>query len=175
MPNIPDHNNPEVKVSEIKAFTQRYYIVDDDGETGRRTDYLLRECRVEVLADESGVFLQSKEDAVAESVSIPTPDLAVSVANYILGVYKKAPMELDESDAYAGPIKFLEPEVQRRVSHELWRLLNHITSPHGPVDPQGVPELYGHLKYLAELLDLQMEPHPKYSDGYKPNYTSSTK
>ena len=82
--HVPDHNDPEVKVSEIKAFTQRYYIVDDDGETGRRTDYLLRECRVEVLADESGVFLQSKEDAVTESLSIPTPDLARNVANYIL-------------------------------------------------------------------------------------------
>lgn len=163
--HVPDHNDPEVKVSEIKAFTQRYYIVDDDGETGRRTDYLLRECRVEVLADESGVFLQSKEDAVTESLSIPTPDLAVNVANYILDTYRE-----DEPEDFAQ-IKFLEPEVQKRVSHELWRLSNHITSPHGPVDAQGAGELYGHLKYLARLLDLPMEPHPKYQDGYKPDYT----
>lgn len=162
--HVPDHNSPEVKVSEIKTFTQRYYIVDDDGETGRRTDYLLRECRVEVLADESGVFLQSKEDAVTESISIPTPDLAKSVANYILETYEK-----DEPEDVVQ-IKFLEPEVQRRASHELWRLSNHITSPHGPVDAQGAGELYGHLKHLAELLDLPMKPHPKYSDGYKPNY-----
>lgn len=170
MPNVPDHNNPEVKVSEVKVFRQKYYVVDDDGLTGRRTDYQLNETRVEVLADNDGVFLDCRENCVSETLSIPTPDLAVSVANYILEVYKKAPMELDESDAYAGLIKFLDPEVQRRVSHELWRLSNHITSPHGPVDAQGAGELYGHLKYLAELLDLPMEPHPKYSDGYKPNY-----
>lgn len=165
MPNIPDHNDPEVKVSEVKVFRQKYYIVDDDGETGRRTDYLLRECRVEVLADESGVFLQSKEDAVTESLSIPTPDLAVNVAKYILNAYGND--ELED----CAEIKFLMPEVQRRVSHELWRLASHITSPHGPVDAGGSGELYGHLKYLAELLDLPMKPHPEYSDGYKPNYS----
>ena len=162
--HVPDHNDPEVKVSEIKAFTQRYYIVDDDGETGRRTDYLLRECRVEVLADESGVFLQSKEDAVTESLSIPTPDLAKSVAKYILDTYRE-----DEPEDFVQ-IKFLEPEVQKRVSHELWRLLNHINAPHGPVDAQGAGELYGHLKHLAGLLDLPMEPHPIFPDGYKPDY-----
>ena len=162
--HVPDHNDPEVKVSEIKAFTQRYYIVDDDGETGRRTDYLLRECRVEVLADESGVFLQSKDDAVTEAMSIPTPDLAVNVAKYILNAYGNE--ELED----CVEIRFLTPEVQRRISHELWRLSNHITSPHGPVDAQGSGELYGHLKHLAGLLNLSMEPHPKYQDGYKPNY-----
>jgi hypothetical protein len=172
--HVPDHNDPEVKVSEIKAFTQRYYIVDDDGETGRRTDYELRDARVEVTADDDGVFLECREGGVTEALSIPTPDLAVSVANYILEAYiiKDAKNTEDSESFSIEQILFLEPEVQKRISHELWRLFNHITSPHGPVDAQGAGELYGHLKYLARLLDLPMEPHPKYSDGgYKPNYT----
>lgn len=165
MPNIPDHNDPEVKVSEVKVFRQKYYIVDDDGDTGRRTDYELRESRVEVMADGDGVFLECREGAVTEALSIPTPDLAVNVAKYVLNAYG------NDELVDCVEIKFLMPEVQRCISHELWRLSNHITSPHGPVDARCSDELHGHLKYLAELLDLPMKPHPKYSDGYKPDYS----
>lgn len=166
MANVPDHNDPQVKVSEVKVFRQKYYIVDDDGETNHRTDYQFRETRIEIMADEDGVFLESREDAVTETLSIPTPDLAKSVANYILDTYRSP----ESADLLFAEIKFLEPEVQRRISHELWRLSNHISSPHGPVDAQGAGELYSHLKHLAGLLDLPMKPHPEYSEAYKPNY-----
>lgn len=168
MPNIPDHNDPEVKVSEAKVFRQKYYAVDDN-DTGHRTDYPLHEARVEVMADENGVFIECREGRATEILSIPTPDLAVDVANYILGAYKLA-AEPDELDSCIGLIKFLTPELQKRISHELWRLSNHITSPHGPVAAQGASELHAHLSHLANLLDLKMEPHPEYSKGYKPNY-----
>lgn len=175
MATIPDHNAPEVLESEVKVFRQKYFVVDDLEDTGRRTDYQSCEARIEVLADADGVFIESKEGSVTEQLSIPTSDLAIKVAQYVLGVYKEdvagdPPTKPDESDTYCGLIKFLDPAVQNCVSHELWRLSNHITSPHGPVDAQGAPELYGHLKYLADLLDLEMKPHPKYSEGYKPNY-----
>lgn len=167
MATIPDHNNPEVRESEVKVFTQNYYLIDDEKvDTGHRTDYKLHEARVEVLADDNGVFLESKEDGITESLSIPTSDLAVSVAKYILSAYN----EEEDTPFSLTSIKFLMPEVQECIAHELWRLSNHITSPHGPVDAQGAPELYGHLKYLADLLDLKMKPHSKYSEGYKPNY-----
>lgn len=167
MTTIPDHNDPEVKVSEVKVFAQKYYIIDDDDVTGWKTDYPLHEARVEVLADDNGVFLESKEGGVTESLSIPTSDLAISVANYILDTYSK-----DQAEDRAE-IKFLMPEVQRRVSHELWRLSNHITSPHGPVDAQGTKELSAHLEHLADLLDLRMYPHPKYPEDYKPDYSKA--
>jgi hypothetical protein len=169
MTTVPDHNNPEVHESEVKVFRQKYYIVDDKEETGYKTDYPLREARVEVMADEDGVFLEAKEGNVTEQLSIPTSDLAVSVAKYILGAYGASKDEAKE-DSEIGTIKFLTPEVQCMVAHELWRLSNHITSPHGPVDAQGAPELYGHLKYLCELLDIKPAPHPQYQTGYKPNY-----
>jgi hypothetical protein len=172
MATVPDHNNPEVRESEVKVFTQKYYIVDDEVEAGYRTDYPLHEARVEVLADDDGVFLEAKEGNVTESLSIPTSDLAVSVAKYILGAYDatEKPKPEAEDDGVVSVIKFLTPEVQDRVAHELWRLSNHITSPHGPVDAQGAPELHGHLRYLSELLDIKPAPHPKYQTGYKPNY-----
>lgn len=166
MPNIPDHNNPEVKVSEVKVFRQKYYVVDDDGETGRRTDYELREARVEVMADEDGVFLESKEGSATECLSIPTADLATDLAKYILEVYKPASANIENDES----IKFLCSETQRRVSHELWRLSSHITSPHGPVAKQGAKELHAHVSYLTELLGLKMGPHPEYPAGYKPDY-----
>lgn len=165
MPNIPDHNDPEVKVSEVKVFRQKYYIVDDDGDTGRRTDYELRESRVEVMADGDGVFLECREGAVTETLSIPTPELAVNVAKYVLNAYG------NEEPEDCAEIKFLMPEVQRRISHELWRLASHITSPHGPVDAQGAKELYLHLEHIEYLLDLKMKPHPEYPAKYKPDYT----
>lgn len=168
--HVPDHNDPEVKVSEIKAFTQRYYIVDDDGETGRRTDYELRDARVEVVADEDGVFLECRGGGVTEALSIPTPDLAVSVANYILEAYKPRGDANPAESFSIEQILFLEPEVQKRISHELWRLSNHITNPHGPVDAQGAPELHGHLKAICNLLDIKPAPYPGYPDAYKPTY-----
>ena len=173
MAHIPDHNSPGIKESEIKVFEQSYYVVDDEEDMGRRPDYELRKERIEILADTNGVFIESKDNGCGEVLSIATPEMAVRVANYILEVYGKSSplMDSGESDAYCSPIKFLDPAVQNCVSHELWRLSNHITSPHGPVDAQGSHELYGHLKYLANLLDLEMKPHPKYSTGYKPNYT----
>ena len=163
MANVPDHNDPEVKVSESKVFRQKYYIVDDDGQKG---PYLLRECRVEVMADEDGVFLESKEEGFTETLSIPTPDLAKGVANHILDTYRTP----DPADRIFAEIKFLDPDTQKCISHELWRLSNHIASPHGPVDTRGAGELYGHLKHLATLLDLPMKPHPEFPTGYKPNY-----
>ena len=91
MPTIPDHNAPEVLESEVKVFRQKYFIVDDEDDTGR-VDYKSREARIEVLADDDGVFIQSKEDNVTESLSIPTSDLAIKVAKYILATYQTSPM-----------------------------------------------------------------------------------
>jgi hypothetical protein len=170
MATVPDHNAPEVRESEVKVFRQKYYIVDDEEDTGRRTDYTLHEARVEVMADDDGVFLEAKEGNVTESLSIPTSDLAVSVAKYILGAYGAESANSAAEDGTIGMIKFLDPAVQNCIAHELWKLSNHITSPHGPVDPQGSHELYGHLSKLVELLDIKPAPHPQYSQGYKPNY-----
>jgi hypothetical protein len=170
MATVPDHNAPEVRESEVKVFRQKYYIVDDEEDTGRRTDYTLHEARVEVMADDDGVFLEAKEGNVTESLSIPTSDLAMSVAKYILGAYGAESANSAAEDSTIGTIKFLTPEVQNCIAHELWKLSNHITSPHGPVDAQGAPELHGHLSYLSGLLDIKPAPHPQYSQGYKPNY-----
>ena len=160
MTTVPDHNSPEVHESEVKVFRQKYYIVDD----AEKPNYPVREARIEVLADDEGVFLEAKEGGVTEQLSIPTSDLAVSVAKYILGAYGgRAAVE-------ANSIKSLTPEARDCIAHELWRLSNHITSPHGPVDPQGSHELYSHLRYLSKLLDIEPAPHPKYQTGYKPNY-----
>jgi hypothetical protein len=90
MPTIPDHNAPEVKESEVKVFRQKYFIVDDEDDTGR-VDYKLHEARIEVLADDDGVFIESKEDGVTEQLSIPTSDLAIKVAEYILRAYQISP------------------------------------------------------------------------------------
>jgi hypothetical protein len=173
MATVPDHNAPEVRESEVKVFRQKYYIVDDEEDTGRRTDYTLHEARVEVMADDDGVFLEAKEGSVTEQLSIPTSDLAVSVAKYILGAYGAESANSAAEDSTIGTIKFLTPKVQDCIAHELWRLSNHITSPHGPVDAQGSHELYGHLKYLSGLLDIKPAPHPDW-DGrngtYRPDY-----
>jgi hypothetical protein len=90
MPTVPDHNAPEVRESEVKVFRQKYFIVDDLEDTGRRTDYQSREARVEVLADDNGVFIESKEGGVTEQLSIPTSDLAIKVAKYILRTYEQS-------------------------------------------------------------------------------------
>ena len=90
MPNIPDHNAPEVKESEIKVFRQKYFIVDDEDDTGR-VDYKSHEARIEVLADDDGVFIESKGQGFTEQLSIPTSDLAIKVAEYILRTYQTSP------------------------------------------------------------------------------------
>jgi hypothetical protein len=165
MAHVPDHNSPGIKETEIKVFEQNYYIVDDEEDTGRRTDYELRKERIEVLADDNGVFLESKENNCREVLSIATPEMAVRVAKYILGVYGEpvdspyAPMELDESDVCL--VKFLTPEIQARVSHELWRLRNHCTSPHGPVDANGAYELLNHIDAISKYLDVEIRPAAK--------------
>jgi hypothetical protein len=163
MASVPDHENPEVKEYEIKVFKQKYYVVDDPEDI--TTPLPLHEAKVEVLADDEGVFIELKEETgVTEQVSIPTPDLAVKVANYILGVYgegeKKMAVKEPEQEAFSlEQIKFLPPEVQSRIAHELWRLENHITSPHGPVAAEGAGELLGHLKALAGWLDIKPAPY----------------
>jgi hypothetical protein len=89
MANVPDHNDPTVRESTIKVFRQKYYIVEDGDQTGYRTDYELRDQRVEVLADDDGVFIETKEGCATEALSIATPELAVRVAKYILETYTK--------------------------------------------------------------------------------------
>ena len=164
MTNVPDHENPQVKEYEIKVFKQKYHIVDDPEDI--TTPLPLHEARVEVLADDEGVFIEVREETGAtEQVSIPTSDLAVKVANYILGAYgeseSKKEMVVREPEGEAfhlDQIKFLPPEVQSRIAHELWRL-EHITSPHGPVEPAYAGELLKHLKSLAGWLDIKPAPY----------------
>ena len=166
MANVPDHNSPDIKESEIKVFEQKYYVVDDEDEAGYRTDYELSKQRIEILADADGVFLESKENSCTEALSIATPELAVRVAEYILEVYKKDNEDKDDSHPPApGPgsfqleeVKFLDPRVQKLIAHELWRLTNHCLSPHGPVDAQGAPELLRHLDDLSIYLDIKPAP-----------------
>jgi hypothetical protein len=165
MAHVPDHNDPTVHESTIKVFRQKYYIVDDENETGYRTSYELHDQRVEVLADSDGVFIESKEGSVTEVVSIATPEIAVKVARHILEIYEDlatpAPMELDESDVCM--VKFLTPEIQARVGHELWRLENHCRSPHGPVDANGAYELLNHIDAISKYLDIEIKPGPQAS------------
>lgn len=164
MANVPDHNSPDIRELEIKVFEQKYYIVDDEGKAGYRTDYELSKQRIEVLADENGVFLESKENSCSEALSIATPELAVKVAEYIIGVYKKDNENENHSPApepgsfQLEEIKFLDPHVQKLIAHELWRLKNHFLSPHGPVDAQGAPELLRHLNELSIYLDIKPAP-----------------
>ena len=162
MPNIPDHNSPSVKESTIKVFKQKYYVVDDVEETGYHTDYELREERIEILTDEDGVFIESRDGGATEALSIATPELAIKVAQYILSEYNdKVEINPPEDDLFAmEQIKFLTPEVQARVAHELWRLNNHVTSPHGPVDANGAYELLNHLKAISDYLDIKPAPLP---------------
>jgi hypothetical protein len=163
MASVPDHKNPEVKEYEIKVFKQKYYIIDDPEDI--TTPLPLHEAKVEVLADDEGVFIELKEETgVTEQVSIPTPDLAVKVANYILGAYGESEKEMavkePEQEAFRlEQIKFLPPEVQSRIAHELWRLENHITSPHGPVEPAYAGELLKHLKAISAYLDIKPTPY----------------
>jgi hypothetical protein len=174
MANVPDHNKPEVVESEIKVFTQNYYVVDD-GDTGRREDYKLNTARIEILADDNGVFIESVEECVREAISIPTSDLALKVAEYINSVYKpKAPPE-PTTPQVGEAWNALSQEDMRAASHELWRLSNHITSPHGPVDPSGSTELMKHINYLEQVLRVRRAPHPDYAlmddnYAYKPVY-----
>lgn len=147
-------DNSAICKSTCHILTQKYYIREDDG-SERALD-----CRMEVLADSNGVFLESKDVTdgrfITEALSIPTPELAVEVARVILDEYAEpstpSPMELDE-------IKFLTPEVQARVGHELWRLENHCRSPHGPVDAHGAYELLNHLEAIAKYLDIKPVPY----------------
>ena len=103
MPTIPDHNAPEVKESEIKVFRQKYFIIDDEDDTGR-VDYKPHEARIEILADDDGVFIESKEGTVTEQLSIPTSDLAIEVAKYILRVYSTSPTQSDLLDWHSGAV-----------------------------------------------------------------------
>jgi hypothetical protein len=175
MANVPDHNKPEVVESEIKVFTQNYYVVDDDEDTGRREGYKLNTARIEVLGDANGVVIESVEECVREAISIPTPDLALKVAEYINFVY--APMAPPEppTPQVSEVARALSQEDTRAICHELWRLSNHITSPHGPVDPSGAAELMKHINYLEQVLRVLRAPHPDYSNmddnyAYKPVY-----
>jgi hypothetical protein len=162
MANVPDHNDPTIHESTIKVFRQKYYVVDDEEDTGRRTDYELREERIEISLDDDGAFIESKDGRATETLCIATPEMAKRVARHILEAYGEyvtpAPMELDESDFCE--VKFLTPELRRRVAHELWRLNNHCTSPHGPVDANGAYELLNHLKAIANYLNIKPAPHP---------------
>lgn len=166
MPNIPDHNSPGIKESTIKVFKQKYYVVDDVEETGYRTDYELREERIEILTDEDGVFIESKDGGATEALSIATPEMAIKVAQHILSEYddkvetNSSEEEIREDLLTVEQIKFLTPEVQDRVAHELWRLKNHCTSPHGPVDATGAYELLNHLKAISDYLDIKPAPLP---------------
>lgn len=110
MPIVPDHNAPEVLESEVKVFRQKYFIVDDEDDTGRVYNQP-HEARIEVLADDDGVFIQSKEDNVTESLSIPTSDLAIKVAKYILRVYEQPspPTQSDLLDWHSGAARLLHP------------------------------------------------------------------
>jgi hypothetical protein len=164
MANIPDYNDPTIHESTIKVFRQKYYIVDDEEDTGRRTDYELREERIEISLDDDGAFIESKDGRATETLCIATPEMAKKVARHILETYGEsvapapAPMELDESDFCE--IKFLSPEVQARVGHELWELENHCTSPYGPVDANRAYKLLNHLEEIAKYLDIKPAPHP---------------
>jgi hypothetical protein len=163
MAHIPDHNSPGIKESEIKVFEQNYYIVDDEDDGGRRTNPELSKERIEILADDNGVFIESKDNGCGEVLSIATPEMAVRVAKYILEVYDEpvdssvTSIEPDESDFCQ--VKFLDSRVQKLVGHELWRLRNHFLSPHGPVDAQGAPELIRHLNELSAYLDIKPAPY----------------
>jgi len=162
MANVPDHNDPAIHESTIKVFRQKYYVVDDEEDTGRRTDYELREERIEVSLDDDGAFIESKDGHETETLCIATPEMAKRVARHILETYGEyvapPPMELDESDFCE--VQFLTPELRRRVAHELWRLNNHCTSPHGPVDGAGAYELLNHLKAIANYLNIKPAPYP---------------
>jgi hypothetical protein len=161
MANIPDHNDPTIHESTIKVFRQKYYMVDDDGDTGRRTDYELREERIEISLDDDGAFIESKDGHTTETLCIATPEMAKKVARHILETYGERvvpePVELDGSDFCQ--IKFLGPEVQKLVAHELWRLENHCRSPHGPVDANGADWLLNHLETIAKYLDIKPAPY----------------
>lgn len=161
MANVPDHNSQGIKESEIKVFQQKYYYVDDDGESPQGKDYPLRNERIEILADDDGVFIESKDGPATEVLSIATPEMAVRVAKYILEVYSADDdkEEKDVPDGQYAEIKFLMPEVQKRVAHELWRLENHCRSPHGPVDANGAYELLNHIKAISNYLDIKPAPH----------------
>ena len=159
MATVPNPNNPKIKEYETRVFTQEFFIVEDDGEV---KDSAPRKARVEVQADDEGVFIESDDGKAIESLSIPTSDLAIAVSTYILSVYSHPdpPTNSFEEAFSTGVIKFLTPEVQSLVAHELWRLENHITSPHGPVMADGAGELLKHLKSLANALAIKPAPHP---------------
>ena len=169
MANVPNPNSPQVVESEIKVFTQQYCFVDSDGEC---TLPVPRNARIEILADDNGVFIESIEGGAKEVLSIPTPKLALKVAEYINSVY--APAAPEPCGAKDWQL-VLSDEDKRAVAHELWRLSNHFTSPHGYVRAQGASELMKHINYLEQVLRVKRAPHPDYAlmdDNYvyKPVY-----
>lgn len=120
MANIPDHNDPKIYETDIKVFKQKYWCVDSDAEVHAGSPFT---CRLEVLVDDDGVFLQNKEGATNEALSIPTPELAQRVAHHILNTYKadedaflSTPEEVEEAEDTIAQVKFLGPEVQERVA-----------------------------------------------------------
>lgn len=157
MANVPDHNDPTIHESSIRVFKQKYYVVDDKGDTGLRTDYKLREERIEIVADDDGVFIESTDGGCSESLSIATPEMAKRVARYILEAYGEPAVPAGASES--GEHLLLTPETRKNVGHELWRLENHFTSPHGPVAESGAPELLNHLRNISGLLGIRPAPH----------------
>lgn len=161
MANVPCPSDPKIRESTIKVFRQKYFPVNSYGER----DSAVRESRVEVMVDDDGVFIESRDGGAAEALSIATPQMAMRVAKHILEEYGESAsgaegaMELDESDAFgAATIKFLTSEVQELIAHEMWRLRNHIISPHGPVEASGAAELLTHLERITDLIDIKPKP-----------------
>ena len=123
------------------------------------------------------MFIESVEGCAREALSIPTPDLALKVAEYISSVYapKLKPTTPPEPCGAKDWQLVLSDEDKRAVAHELWRLSNHFTSPHGYVRAQGASELMKHINYLEQVLRVKRAPHPDYAlmdDNYvyKPVY-----
>jgi hypothetical protein len=157
MANVPDHNDPTIHESSIRVFKQKYYVVDDEGDTRLRTDYKLREERIEIVADDDGVFIESTDGGCSEALSIATPEMAKRVARYILEAYGEPEVPAGASES--GEHLLLTPETRKNVGHELWRLENHCRSSHGPVYASGAPELLNHLEAIAKYLDIKPAPH----------------
>jgi hypothetical protein len=150
MANIPDHDDPKIYETDIKVFKQKYWYVDEDAHVPSDTPST---CRLEVLVDDDGVFLESKEGGVNEVLSIPTPELAQRVAYHILNTYKAdedvfaQPAEVEDPKEEVVQVKFLGPEVQEEVAYQLRLLLRCRTT-----------DLYSHIMKLSKVLDIKPAP-----------------
>lgn len=157
MANIPDHNDPKIYESDIKVFKQKYWYVDDDAEVHVDNPF---ECRLEVVVDDDGVFIESKEGNAREALSIPTPELAQRVAHHILNTYKaekdaflSTPEEVEEAEGTIAQVKFLGPDVQKKVARLLKTILTCRTW-HRCYEA----DVYSHVMELSQVLDIKPEP-----------------